>query len=198
MQPLAGELFVGAFCLGLIRIVSSERICLNKTIKTDTRFDRVYTVWTIVYNEVCGRVCVCLYMLRQKAPDRIFCASWCFLLFLFRYFSVVVMVPPGRSLKTRALIANPPNSAQLEGTSYHSPNLHPRLCSTVGMRRATDKQTHRRPWQIYISPRLRLMRNVTIMRSLSITARGHGCSVHITRVHGPCRRVVCTGTREHR
>jgi len=33
--------------------------------------------------------------------------------------------------ETRAPIANPPNSAQLEGTQYHSPNLHPGLCSSV-------------------------------------------------------------------
>jgi len=29
------------------------------------------------------------------------------------------------SNETRAQIANPPNSAQLEGTRYHSPNLYP-------------------------------------------------------------------------
>jgi len=33
-------------------------------------------------------------------------------------------------------------------------------CSSVGMRRGTDK-THRRAWPIYISPQLRLTRNVT-------------------------------------
>jgi len=42
--------------------------------------------------------------------------------------------------QTRAPIANPPNSAQLEGTRYHSPNLHPGPCSSVGMRRGG--QTH--------------------------------------------------------
>jgi len=31
------------------------------------------------------------------------------------------------SNETRALIANPPNTAQLEGTPYHSPKLHPGL-----------------------------------------------------------------------
>jgi len=60
------------------------------------------------------------------------------------------------SNETHALIANPPNSAQLQGTPYHSPKLHPLLCSSVGMRRGTDRQTHRRPWPIYISPWLRL------------------------------------------
>ena len=35
------------------------------------------------------------------------------------------------------------------------PNLHPGPCSSVGMRPET-KQTHRRPRQLYISPRLRL------------------------------------------
>jgi len=37
---------------------------------------------------------------------------------------------------------------------YHSLNLHPGPCSSVGMWRGTDRQTHRRPWVIYISPRL--------------------------------------------
>jgi len=43
---------------------------------------------------------------------------------------------------TRAPIANPPNSAQLDNT-YHSPMLHPDnpgQCSSVGMRRGTDRQ----------------------------------------------------------
>jgi len=60
-------------------------------------------------------------------------------------------------------IANPLNSAQLEGTAYHSSKLHPGPCSSARMLRrrwGTDTQTHRRPWQIYISPRLRLTRNV--------------------------------------
>ena len=29
----------------------------------------------------------------------------------------------------------------------HSPKLHPGACSSVGMRRGTDRQTDRRPWQ---------------------------------------------------
>ena len=45
---------------------------------------------------------------------------------------------------TRAPIANPPNSAQLGGIPYHSPNLHPGPCDSVGMRPRTDRQTHRR------------------------------------------------------
>jgi len=49
------------------------------------------------------------------------------------------------SNETRAPIANPPNTAQLEGTSYYSPKLHPGPCSSVGMQRGTDRQTHRRP-----------------------------------------------------
>ena len=39
------------------------------------------------------------------------------------------------SNETRAPIANPPNNAQLEGTPYHSPKLHPGPCSSVRMRR---------------------------------------------------------------
>jgi len=45
------------------------------------------------------------------------------------------------SNETRAPIANPPNSAQLEGTPHHSPKLHPGpcTCGSVGMRqRVTD------------------------------------------------------------
>jgi len=42
---------------------------------------------------------------------------------------------------TRALIANPPNSAQLGGTPYHSFKFHPGPCSSVGMRPRTDAQT---------------------------------------------------------
>jgi len=45
------------------------------------------------------------------------------------------------SNETCAPIAKPPNSAQLEGTPYHSPNLHPGLCSSVRMQRGTDKHT---------------------------------------------------------
>ena len=47
------------------------------------------------------------------------------------------------SNETRAPNANPPNSAQLEGTPYHSPKLHLGSCSSVGMRRGTDRQTQR-------------------------------------------------------
>jgi len=42
---------------------------------------------------------------------------------------------------TRAPIANPPNSAQLEGSLYHAPKLHPGPCSSVGVRPRTDTHT---------------------------------------------------------
>jgi len=42
-----------------------------------------------------------------------------------------------------APIANPPNSAQLGGIPYHSPNLHPGPSSSVGMRQRTDTHTDR-------------------------------------------------------
>jgi len=42
------------------------------------------------------------------------------------------MLSPGN--ETRAPIANSPNIAQLEGTPYHSPKLHPGPCDSVGMR----------------------------------------------------------------
>ena len=47
------------------------------------------------------------------------------------------------SNETSAPIANPLSSPQLEGTVYHSANLHLGPCSSVGMRRRTDRQTHR-------------------------------------------------------
>ena len=46
-----------------------------------------------------------------------------------------------RNNETRASIAKPPNSAQLEGTPYHSPNLHLGPCSSVAMRPRTNTQT---------------------------------------------------------
>ena len=42
---------------------------------------------------------------------------------------------------TRAPIANPPNNAPLGGSLYHAPKLHPRPCSSVGIRPRTDTQT---------------------------------------------------------
>jgi len=42
---------------------------------------------------------------------------------------------------TRALVANLPNTAQLEGTTYHSAKLHLGPCSSVGMWQGTDTQT---------------------------------------------------------
>jgi len=42
---------------------------------------------------------------------------------------------------TRAPIANLPNSAQLGGSPYHSPKLHPGPCNSVGIRPRTDRQT---------------------------------------------------------
>jgi len=44
---------------------------------------------------------------------------------------------------TRAPIANPPNSAQLGGSLYHAPKLHPDLCSSVGVWPRTDTHTDR-------------------------------------------------------
>jgi len=45
------------------------------------------------------------------------------------------------SNETFAPIASPPNSAQLEDTPYHSPNLHPGPCSGVGIQQGTDRHT---------------------------------------------------------
>jgi len=65
------------------------------------------------------------------------------------------------SQRNRAPIAIPPNSAQPEGTPYNSSKLHPNPCSSAARDRHTDRQTLKRPWPIYISPRLCLRRNVT-------------------------------------
>ena len=46
------------------------------------------------------------------------------------------------SNETSALIANLPNSAQLEDTLYHSPKLHPGPCSSVKMQQGIDTDTH--------------------------------------------------------
>ena len=65
----------------------------------------------------------------------------------------VVISQDGRKLKlgftlschsnaTRAPIANLPNTAQLEGSLYHAPKLHPGPCSSVGVRPRTDRHTH--------------------------------------------------------
>ena len=66
--------------------------------------------------------------------------------------------------ETRAPIANFPNGVQLEGIPFHG--LQPGPCSIVRMRPGTDRQKHRQTdtqtavANIYISPRLRLTRNV--------------------------------------
>jgi len=63
--------------------------------------------------------------------------------------------------ETLASIANPPNSAQLERTPIQFPKLHSGPRSSVGMRRATDTQPHRRLRPLYISPRILLTQIVT-------------------------------------
>jgi len=55
---------------------------------------------------------------------------------------IVCSAPCCHSNESHTPIANVPNSAQLEGTPYHSLNLHPRPCSSVGMWRGTDRQMH--------------------------------------------------------
>ena len=64
------------------------------------------------------------------------------------------------SNETHAWIANPPNTAQLEGTPT-IPQVTSGSVQQCGNAASDSRQTHRRPWPIYISPRLRLTRNVT-------------------------------------
>ena len=54
------------------------------------------------------------------------------------------------SNKPHAPIANPPYSAKLGGTPYHSPKLHPWPCSNMGMQQGTDRHTHRQSWPQHI------------------------------------------------
>jgi len=62
--------------------------------------------------------------------------------------------------ETRALIANPPNSAQL-GDTPTIPQDISGPCSSVGVMRGTDRHTHRSVWPLFILRRLQLMRHVT-------------------------------------
>jgi len=68
------------------------------------------------------------------------------------------------SNETRAPIANPPNSAQLEGIPTIPPNIRVRAVVWERGEGQTDTQTHRRSRPINISPRLRLKRNVIITK----------------------------------
>jgi len=68
------------------------------------------------------------------------------------------------SNETRAPIANPPNSAQLEGTPTIPPSyIRVRAvvweCGEGQTDTQINTQTHRCAWSIYVSPRLRLTRN---------------------------------------
>jgi len=83
------------------------------------------------------------------------------------------------SNKTRAPIANPLNSAQLECTLYHSPKLRLGPYSSVGMRRGTgrqtyrQKQTHRRPCAKFNKLFLQLTVHVHQQRSSHTGCRTH-------------------------
>jgi len=91
------------------------------------RVKRLQTVnWNCTVWQSCLRLAIEIAPTRQELADIYSSAICC------------------HSNETRAPIANPPNSAQLEGTPYHSSNLHPGPCSSVGMRRGTDRQTHGR------------------------------------------------------
>jgi len=61
------------------------------------------------------------------------------------------------SNETCAPTANPPNSAQLEGTPTIPPS-YIQVCAVAW--ECGEGQTLRRPWRIYISPWLCLTRNV--------------------------------------
>jgi len=85
------------------------------------------------------------------------------------------------SNETRSPIANLPNGTQLDGTPgpLPFPKLYPGLCSSVGMRQGTDRQTHRCTWPIYISHRLRLARNNYTIR-IGICSLLIHCSIWAT------------------
>jgi len=71
------------------------------------------------------------------------------------------------SNETRAPTTNPPNRAQLGGTPYHSPKLHPGPCSSAGMRRGTERHTDGRS--------LRLTRNEIVMIIIIVTNKVNIC-----------------------
>ena len=62
------------------------------------------------------------------------------------------------SNETLALIADPSNNAQLGSNPHHFPKLHPGTCSSVGMRRGTDRHTQAGMTNIHFA-RLCLMQN---------------------------------------
>jgi len=79
--------------------------------------------------------------------------------------------PCCHSNETCALIANPLNSAQLEGT----PSIPTSYIRVRAVQSACDKeQTHRQPWPIYISHRLWLTQNVMSR----IIGNGILCNAH--------------------
>jgi len=89
-------------------------------------------------------------------------------IFLFREFGLKMPIHApkigifGDSNETRAVIANPPNSAPLGGAVSTTTSSYIRVRAVVWAcsRGQTHRQTHRRGWPQYISRRLRLMRNV--------------------------------------
>jgi len=85
------------------------------------------------------------------------------------------------SNETHALTANPPNNAQLGGTSYPSPKLHsgPRAVVRECGEGQTDRQADRWPCPPYISRRPRLTRNVMTVDLLQLYAHNTAFSNYI-------------------
>jgi len=54
-----------------------------------------------------------------------------------------------------------PNSVQLERTLYSPDYIRVRAVVWECGNGQTERQIHRQPWPLYISPRLRLARNIT-------------------------------------
>jgi len=107
------------------------------------------------------------------------------------------------SSDTHARTTNPPDGAQLEGTSTIPPSyIRVRAvvweCGEGQTDRQTHRQTHRQPWPLHISPRLCHTRNVTIVY-LNVFATVNWCcaSPNAVSLQSPrCGRVftVRTGT----
>ena len=68
---------------------------------------------------------------------------------------VVIATKPVHRLQVRPIVHN-------QRAPHTIPEITSGSYSSVGMRRGTDRQTHRRAWLIHISRRLRLTRNVRI------------------------------------
>jgi len=104
------------------------------------------------------------------------------------------------SNETPAPTANPPNSAQLEGNRYHSPSyIRVRAVVWKCGQGQTHARTHRRPWPIYISPRLCLTLNVITGTNINRRKERVSGKLNIVSANADCCHsmicVACSSVR---